>query len=289
MPVAAKVEAQAKINLALRVLGLAGDGYHDIETLFLRIDLSDTVSVETSEQRVLECSDPAAGPARRNVAWLAAEGYAREAGWPAGWIIRIDKRIPIGAGLGGGSADAAAVLRILNTLCPNPLPANRLAALALQVGADVPFLLTEHVLAFGEGRGEKLTPLTCPDRRHLILAIPHDPVSTPDAYRWFDDADPSGRAAGEIPRQTSDVWSWARSGAFNDLEGPVVERHPVIDECIRTLGKAGATVAAMTGSGSAVFGVFEELPPPGVLTFPAGVRTVETTSAVEVVQPQRTG
>src|SRR5512132_787775 len=142
---AARVAAYAKINLALRILAREASGFHDLETLFCRIALADDVVVRVSDatDRALTCTGDALpeeglGAPEENLAWRAAEAYADYDNWPRGFTIEIEKRIPVGGGLGGGSADAGAVLRALNALNPRPLPSAELLAIAGTLGADVP-------------------------------------------------------------------------------------------------------------------------------------------------------
>ena len=144
-PRAARTLAQAKINLALRVLAMEADGYHSIETVFLRLELGDDVELRvTSGKRSLKCFEMRDWPAEGNLAYRAAAFFADETGWPKGFEIEIVKNIPIGGGLGGGSADAAAVLRILNGLAPKPVSEEALLDLARRLGSDVPFLVSDY-------------------------------------------------------------------------------------------------------------------------------------------------
>jgi 4-diphosphocytidyl-2-C-methyl-D-erythritol kinase len=164
----ARVSAQAKINLILRVLAREASGYHSIESVFLRLDLADQVTVRIAPGRTLDCHGatlPTAGlgPMERNLAFRAAVAYAEAVGWPSGFSIDVDKRIPVGAGLGGGSADAGAVLRALDALSPTPL-GSRLVELATPLGADVPFMTIDSPMALAWGRGERLFPLHALDR-----------------------------------------------------------------------------------------------------------------------------
>lgn len=165
---AARVEAQAKINLSLRILAQEKSGYHQLETLFARIDLADTVEValDTSRQElVVEGAE--VGPAEQNLAFRAAVAFLDATGWATGFRIRIVKRIPAGGGLGGGSADAGAVLRILNHLAPHPLSAAALPTVAVRLGADVPFLAAEAPMALAWGRGERMLTLPLSHRGHF--------------------------------------------------------------------------------------------------------------------------
>lgn len=179
----AHVLAQAKINLFLRILAREASGYHQIETLFQRLELGDDVRVRVDVPgRTLDCDRGDLGPVERNLAWRAAEAYRAATGWPDGWAIEIDKRIPVGGGLGGGSADAGAVLRCLNALAPAPLSAGELLAIAGPLGADVPVLTSEAPLALAWGRGERMLALPPLPARRAHLALFGAGVSTAEAY-----------------------------------------------------------------------------------------------------------
>jgi 4-diphosphocytidyl-2-C-methyl-D-erythritol kinase len=296
---AAKIEAQAKINLHLRVFDREFSGYHAIETIFCRIDLSDWLTVRITEGRQSLDVVPAIpgdvvdlGPAEANLAYRAATAYAAVAGWPPGVEIRLTKWIDAGAGLGGGSADAAAVLRLLNFLAPSPLSQDQLHSIAITLGSDVPFLLSSEVVALGTGRGDEITPLPALERKQVLLIIPDFSVSTKDAYSWLDD----DRAAGltsklDVPRlaNVDELHSWTRitSLARNDFVDPIARRYPVITEILDALRKAGASFAGMTGSGSALFGLFETVPNlTDLVAFRSGAIRV-TQTAISVVHPVR--
>src|SRR5256885_11116759 len=142
--------AQAKINLSLRVLGKNPDGYHSIETVFLRLELGDDVRLHVREKmRSLRCGVMRDQPQEENLAFRAATLFSAETGWPSGFEIVIKKRIPIGGGLGGGSPDAAAVVRRLNPLSPRPISPEALRDLPARLGSDVPFLARYYVIALG--------------------------------------------------------------------------------------------------------------------------------------------
>ena len=146
---AARTLAQAKINLALRVFGKEPDGYHSIETVFLRLDLGDDVEVRTTTgERSLHCFEMRDKRPEENLAYRADALYTEETGWTKGFEIEIVKNVPIGGGLGGGSADAAAVLRILNALATRPISSEKLVELAGRLGSDVPFLAPAPLMAF---------------------------------------------------------------------------------------------------------------------------------------------
>ena len=192
----ARVKAQAKVNLRLRILAREASGFHQLETIFLRLTLADEVTVRVGGSgRTLDVTGADTGPTERNLAYRAALAY-RQAGGPDSFSIEIRKNIPVGAGLGGGSADAAAVLRALNALSSRPLSDEHLLALAAPLGADVPFLTSRAVMALAWGRGERMLELAPPPQRHVLLFVPHVPVSTADAYGWFDDSAGPSRTRG---------------------------------------------------------------------------------------------
>jgi 4-diphosphocytidyl-2-C-methyl-D-erythritol kinase len=250
--------AQAKINLALRVLGRENDGYHSIETVFLRIELGDDVRVDTKpRKRTLRCDVMRNVPAEENLAFRAAERFASETGWPDGFAIEIEKRIPIGGGLGGGSADAAAVLRILNRLSPRPCNAEQLLAMAAVIGSDVPFLTSDYVMALGWGRGEKMTPLAPLPATDIQLIIPSFGISTAEAYAEIDRR--RHERDHRSPMFTVEMfrsWHDAAINSVNDFEEVVHEQFKVAGlEPLLLQGTAsrGGSLARMTGSGSTIF------------------------------------
>src|SRR5688572_27908453 len=160
MTAVARVRAQAKVNLILRILAREASGYHGLETLFARLDLADEVTVRVGARgRAVDCRGADVGPPEANLALRAGEAFAEAAGWPAGFAVEIEKHIPVGGGLGGGSADAGAVLRALNALAPAPIPRETLLAIAGRLGADVPFLTDDAPLALAWGRGERMLAL----------------------------------------------------------------------------------------------------------------------------------
>lgn len=293
-PRTGRVKAQAKVNLFLRVGPRLTDGYHDLLTLFHRIDLSDDVSVRVGgSERTLTCSGPSVprdglGRDDKNLAMRAAASYAEARGWPDGFHIELNKHIPVGGGLGGGSADAAAVLRILDVLSERPL-GPELPQLARSLGADVPFLASDRVASFAGGRGdEPLFPeltATSLQPRDVILLLPPFGVDTASAYRWLDESDRQFESSGAL---TGFGWGWENVERVsldlrNDFEPVVEERHPVIRACRERLLQAGARIARMSGSGSTVFGVFDR--PAGLLaSLPDGVRQSHTRTAARVVQ-----
>jgi len=266
---AARLAAQAKVNLVLRVGPRNPDGYHELVTVFARVDLADDVVVRTRRSGVTVhvvrdgAPDETVGPPERNLALRAARAYMEEARWPTGCAVDIEKRIPVGAGLGGGSADAGTVLRALDSLSPAPLGHERLTRIAATLGADVPFFVLDAPLALGTGRGDVLEVLPALPSRWLALVQPRFSVSTADAYQWLDDdamRAPITRRDADRLRDASRHWETLAAVATNDLQHAVAARHPVIESFCDELRRAGAALAMMSGSGSAVFGLFADEP-----------------------------
>lgn len=288
---AGRTLAQAKINLSLRVLGKEPDGFHSIETVFLRIALGDDVRVHIREQaRMLRCGVMRDQPPEENLAYRAAALYSQETGWPHGFEIVIKKRIPIGGGLGGGSADAAAVLRILNRLAEKPLAQAQLAKLALRIGSDVPFLASDFAMAIGWGRGEKLLQLSPLRARDIHLFLPPFGIDTGEAYTLVDEA--RGDRAAAKPELTAEMfadWESAARHSANDFEPVIRARHPEIDTLLKR-GEGYGLFYRMTGSGSTVFkipgivtsSVGSKAAPPRLIV-PRGTKRIITRSAESVV------
>jgi 4-diphosphocytidyl-2-C-methyl-D-erythritol kinase len=291
---AARVRAQAKLNLLLRVLARERSGHHQIETLFARVALADDVLVRVGVRgRSLdldgdELPPEGLGPTERNLAWRAAAAYAAAAGWPTGFAIEVTKRIPAGGGLGGGSADAGAVLRALDALALAPLGESRLLAIAGSLGADVPFLTARAPLALAWGRGERMLELPPLPARPVLLLVPRFAVSTADAYGWVAAA--RGDASNVSPRaydlRALSSWPGVAALAANDFEPEVARRHPEIAALTAALANAGAIVARMSGSGSTVFGVLahEDAVVPSLAGVDARAVLTRTVAHVEEVE-----
>lgn len=263
-----RVRAFAKINLTLRVLGIRSDGYHELRTVFQSLALHDRLTVEAVPGTFeIRCDDPACPTDRANLVWRAAELVWQAAGRRgpvSGVRVSIQKRIPMQAGLGGGSSDAAAALRVCAALwCPQ-LGSVQLAHLGASLGADVPFFLHGGA-ALGVERGDRVFPLADRARSWVVLAQPAVGVSTAEAYRWLDEWRAAGDGGGRERRHRSsrrrgDAATGGPSGPYgdggNDLQAPVEARHPVIARLVRGLLGCGAHWSAMSGSGSACFGLF---------------------------------
>lgn len=250
--------AYAKINLGLHIVGKRTDGFHDIETIFHRTSLCDDITVEGLDRISIECSVPGVPADERNHCWKAVELLRKELGVKNGADIRITKRIPMGAGLGGGSSDAASVLRMLPALWNVDVPLELLHSVALRVGSDVPYFLTDST-AYAEGRGERLRPVTLDLPYWILLVNPNIHVPTPWAYGAL-----AARRNGAFPARPSLGERFAADpvgtilAAVNDFEEVVFEQHPAIGAIKQQLLNAGALSSVMSGSGSTVYGLFND-------------------------------
>jgi 4-diphosphocytidyl-2-C-methyl-D-erythritol kinase len=261
----ARVAAQAKINLRLKILARDLDGYHSIETIFARIDLADDVVVRVGRpDRSLDVKGADVGPTEKNLAYRAAMTYEAATGWPNGFSIELTKRIPAGAGLGGGSADAGAVLRALDAMSPRPL-GPRLVTLAAELGADVPFMTLEVPLALAWSRGERLLPLATLAPRPVVVLTPDHTIATADSYAWVAESRKVSGAqlrVGFMPTAfvfESSIRDWPSMTAVatNDFDGVVFHRFPALGQAAAALREDGAMFSLLAGSGSSVVGVFE--------------------------------
>jgi 4-diphosphocytidyl-2-C-methyl-D-erythritol kinase len=257
----ALVRALAKINLDLRVLGKRPDGYHELRTIFQTISLADSLEIvyEPGRRTAIEIDDPLGIPG--NLAVKAAEAVLEATAARGHVSIRLRKRIPMGAGLGGGSSDAAAVLLTLPVLAGCPLPLARLLEVGMALGSDVPFFLLGGA-AVGIGRGTELFPL--PDGEagatgSGLLVVPDLLISTQEAYRRLSPRLTTKSQENKIFSFQSRVWDRGVCGiACNDFEKVIFERYRRLAGIKRRLLESGACPALMTGSGSAIFGLFPE-------------------------------
>jgi 4-diphosphocytidyl-2-C-methyl-D-erythritol kinase len=251
------VRAFAKINLDLHVIGVRPDGYHELRTTFQSIALSDTLTfTKTRGPFRIECDDPALTLDRTNLIWKAAERVMRlmrRRESPSGITVRVEKNIPMQSGLGGGSSDAAATLRALSALWRVRASDAELRHAAAKLGADVPYFL-EGGTVLGFHRGDLLFPLDDVPRAWVVVVVPEFGVSTKDAFGWWDAAAKSRQDRSK--RRDGQDGKRLRRRSSNDLESVVADRYPVVTKLVRALKKAGAFHASLSGSGSAVFGMF---------------------------------
>jgi 4-diphosphocytidyl-2-C-methyl-D-erythritol kinase len=249
----------AKINVSLRVGAVRPDGMHDVHTLMQSISLSDTLTASPRKGPfVLAVRTPGVPGDRTNIVWRAAEGLWRlagRAGDPRDAHVRLDKTIPTQAGLGGGSADAAAALVALNIAWDLRRPVRDLRAVAASLGSDVPFFL-QGGTAIGVGRGEEIYPVDDITTFGVVVLKPSFGVRTAEAYRWLDEDRAAGLDVEPQDREIDVGWPSGPIRVINDLEPPVARRHPPIAEMVAACRREGALAAGMTGSGSAVFGLF---------------------------------
>jgi 4-diphosphocytidyl-2-C-methyl-D-erythritol kinase len=250
----------AKVNLTLRVGERQASGFHDVRTVLQSIALHDTLTVSARRGPLgLSVRAPGVPSDRTNLVWRAAELLWRDAGRagdPRDAHLRLEKAIPAAAGLGGGSADAAAALAGLNVIWALGRSRRDLMRLGAALGSDVPFFLAGGT-ALGAGRGDEVYPLDDITRLSVVVIKPSFGVATADAYGWLD----ADRAAGtrDARRATRDVdvgWPAGPITLENDLQEPVARRHAGIPDMVEACLAHGALGAAMTGSGSAVFGLF---------------------------------
>ncbi len=275
-PRGVRVLAPAKLNLLLRVLAREVNGFHSIESLFVKLALHDQVTMHVdTARRTLRCHGPrlpdhGLGAPEENLAWRAAAGFAEATGWPTGWDITIEKHIPVGGGLGGGSADAAAVLRGLNAIAPAPLEAAALLALAGTLGSDVPFLVSDALLAWAWGRGDRLLTLPALPAAAVTLLTFREGVNTGAAYAALS-AQREGQPAAPALCYPPDAFaSWAQVAALatNDFEAVVPALHADVGAGLAFVrrsaaeaGRSGPAIGLLSGSGATCFALAPHGPP----------------------------
>lgn len=256
------IEAPVKINLHLQIIGRRPDGYHDLDSLMLKLQLADQLrlTLRDNESLNLVCLGADLPEDETNLAFRAALVFLRENSISQGVDIELNKKVPVAAGLGGGSSDAAAVLLGLNELHQSHLPEEKMLAMARQLGADVSFFIINSVAARAEGVGDRLTPVTMQDDFRVLLVNPGFPVSTRWAYENFalttaDNPYILGRHLNN--RGKVDIFALDDASRLaNDLESVTIGRFPEIGMIKKELLADGAEIALMTGSGPTVFGLF---------------------------------
>ncbi|MBN1519949.1 MAG: 4-(cytidine 5'-diphospho)-2-C-methyl-D-erythritol kinase [Spirochaetales bacterium] len=257
-------DAPAKINIHLAIGPRRKDGYHGLASVFQAISLADTVTVGLDTEPGIRLDCRVDCPPERNTMYRAAALWLEAAGSraPSGVAIQATKRIPSGAGLGGGSSDAAAVLRLLAALFPAAVPPEALAGLAAEVGSDVPFFLGGPCAAV-LGRGELVRPVEPRSDYALALIHPGFPIATADAYARLDEQRPAGPGDRELAAELDGVvgsYHKDEPGLWNfrnDFYPVLSGAYPGLERAMGVLRTAGASFSAMSGSGSVLFGVFE--------------------------------
>lgn len=265
-PSIARTLAPAKVNLALLIGSKRADGFHEVATIFQAISLADEVRVERHPARgspddrtqiQLAVDGPDLGPDEENLAWRAAAAFLEETGVEAGVSIGLRKSIPAGAGLGGGSSDAAAVLRCLEALTGVDQP-GLLTDIAAELGSDVPFFLGPSATAIGRGRGELIHAVEPLPERLIAVALPPVHVATGPAYRALAYSRQRD-APTSLPPLDGDVsWAGLMGGRMtNDFEEVVAAEHPPVAQSLTAMRDAGAAIAMLSGSGAASFSLFD--------------------------------
>jgi 4-diphosphocytidyl-2-C-methyl-D-erythritol kinase len=256
----AVVPAHAKLNLFLRVLGREADGYHGLETLFCLVSLADSIRAERRDGKgvTIEVSGADVGPPDQNLAVRASQMVLDATGGRFAVHLTLEKRIPVRAGLGGGSSDAAAALLAVNRLAGNAVPRHELLQFAARLGSDVPFFLGGAPLALGWGRGERLLHLPPLPAAPILLVTPPVGVGTAEAYGWVDAARQSAGRRGAVALDLDALSRWGDIGrlAGNDFESAVFPRVPEIRAAFEALVATRPVVCRMSGSGSTLFAVY---------------------------------
>lgn len=261
-PVGIRLRTHAKINLFLRVIGRRPDGYHEIESIFHGVSLSDQIDLRPAEGPGIDVVMHSDGPRsekielENNLAYLAARSLMERGVTGAGLRIEIHKHIPIAAGLGGGSGNAAGVLIALNELWGAGLGSDDLNAVAASVGSDVPYCLVGGTM-LATARGEKLASLPSPNDLHFVLGISEEPLFTKDVYERWDDLGAvagDGSASMTLALGTGDPREVGQL-LHNDLEAAAFSLRPELEELKKVISSAGALGTALTGSGPTLFGL----------------------------------
>jgi 4-diphosphocytidyl-2-C-methyl-D-erythritol kinase len=256
-------DARAKINLFLRVTGRRADGYHQLDSIFVPVSISDRITIEirpaSGATVSLRCDLPSLGDPETNLAMRAARAFLREFGIAAQVIIDLRKTIPVGAGLGGGSSDAGTVLRMMTSMMAsqrNDTSSERLKKIAVGLGADVPFFLDPRP-ARVTGIGEVIAPFDRFPTFHLVIAVPEVEVPTASVFKTLDRDHWSGAApAGDI--DTILRGNILDEHLVNDLDAPAMALYPQIAKLKKMLQECGASASSMSGSGGSVFGIFRD-------------------------------
>lgn len=261
------VLAPAKINLFLQVLGKRPDGYHEIHSLMQTINFYDTLRVTTAESGIsLTCDDLTLPSGPSNLAWRAARLLLDRSKLDSGVSIDLQKRIPTGAGLGGGSSDAAAVMKAINELHDLGISSQQMMEWGAELGSDIPFFFSSGT-ALASGRGEKIESIDTFMGYFVLLIIPNFPISTKDAYQGLRLYLTNFSRRGDIDIKASGaIFFKTLYRIGNDFQQQAVTIHPELESCMKVLYRGGAGYVALSGSGSAFFGLFEQQPDPELMT-----------------------
>jgi 4-diphosphocytidyl-2-C-methyl-D-erythritol kinase len=257
---AVELPALAKVNLFLRVIAREESGYHGIETLLCLVSLADTVRAERREGRgvTIDVEGADLGPSDQNLAVRAADAVLAAVGQRFSIHLTLSKRIPVRAGLGGGSSDAAAALHAANRLAGDAIPRHELLQLAARLGSDVPFFVTGASLALAWNRGERMLRLPGLPPAPALLLTPRVPIATADAYGWVDTARQAAGRRGAVALDLDVLSQWGDIArmAGNDFESPVFGRHGDIRAAFEALVSTRPLLCRMSGSGSTLFAVY---------------------------------
>jgi 4-diphosphocytidyl-2-C-methyl-D-erythritol kinase len=250
----------AKVNLFLRVLAREADGFHGIETLFCRVSLADDLTAERREgdSVTIHINGPDLGPDGDNLAVRAAEAAIQATGRKFGVHLELTKRIPVRAGLGGGSSNAAAALVAVNRLADHAIPRHELLQMGSRLGSDIPFFLSGGDLALGWGHGERLMRLPPLPAAPALVLIPPVGVSTAEAYRWVDQARVGTHPRGAVALDLEALSTWGSIArmAGNEFESVVFGKHPEVRAGFEALTGTHPLLCRMSGSGSAIVAVY---------------------------------
>ncbi|MBU1083794.1 MAG: 4-(cytidine 5'-diphospho)-2-C-methyl-D-erythritol kinase [Candidatus Omnitrophota bacterium] len=256
------INAPAKLNLYLKVLSEMTDGYHGIETLFERIDLCDKISIgiKNNSRNIVWCSDKNIPSGPQSLMGKCISLFKKASGCEKFFEIRIEKHIPVSAGLGGGSSDAAAVLKGLNSITNNPLSKKDLITIGKGLGADIPFFLHDHSFAFGRGRGDEIEPASATAKIAHILVNPPFGVSTKHIYDRVKALTLTNTKGVDkmfnVFLEKKDINAMAKN-ICNDLQPIALKEFPLLEKVFAEIREAGAKGVLLSGSGPTVFGIFD--------------------------------
>ena len=254
------IAAHAKANLFLRVLAREASGFHSLETLFTLLELHDEITVERIADGIeLTVEGWDTGPTEENLAYRAAELVLKATGRRFGVRMHLVKRIPVQAGLGGGSSDGAAALHAVNRLADNSVPRHELVQFAAKLGSDVAFFASEASLALAWGRGERLMRLPAPEPAPVLIAVPTFGISTKVAYDLVDAAQAEGQPRGSVVLDQTVFETWGGIGRLggNDFESVIFRQEPALGELFERMAETRPLLVRLSGSGSAIFAIYK--------------------------------